>query len=318
MNLHRSAKGRGPLAATVLLGTGALVVGTWALLQQAPTVHAAGLRGGSADLDGDGLADALELFIGTLPGEADSDSDGYWDSEELARGSVPTDMSSVPGNEPMAVKMAVFADNGGPLHPVFLIYIEDGSSPAEKDWRTGVRVDDNLIDVPTNFFTDSTNGNVTIINSPTPGALMMVVDAPINPNYVHRFGSLSFYTTLSEQNQVEVADAVNVISMSGVLVEYHLLNTDAGPGPIPPAGSQGASTTGVYTPLDDGAVPSNWIPGQICAQTVTISGVVNGVVTQEVINAMCEDGWDAYCDPACASTVGGTIQVLDPVSLIGG
>jgi len=41
------------------------------------------------DTDGDGVPDAKELEIGTLPYNGDSDFDGVWDGDELARGSDP-------------------------------------------------------------------------------------------------------------------------------------------------------------------------------------------------------------------------------------
>ena len=49
-----------------------------------------------ADKDGEGLADALELFIRTNPREADSDGDRITDTEEIARRSSKLATSSKP------------------------------------------------------------------------------------------------------------------------------------------------------------------------------------------------------------------------------
>jgi hypothetical protein len=42
------------------------------------------------------------------------------------------------------------------------------------------------------------------------------------------------------------------------------------------------------------------------------------MITQEVVTAECQDGWDGYCPSNCSSTVGNTYVTVDPVALIGG
>ena len=39
---------------------------------------------------------------------------------------------------------------------------------------------------------------------------------------------------------------------------------------------------------------------------------------QEVVAAYCIEGWDGYCPPTCAASVGSTYSTLDPIGLIGG
>ena len=47
-------------------------------------------------------------------------------------------------------------------------------------------------------------------------------------------------------------------------------------------------------------------------------GAGGGIMTHEVVEAECRDGWDAYCKTDCAGSVGTTYQTLDPAVLVGG
>ena len=65
--------------------------------------------------------------------------------------------------------------------------------------------------------------------------------------------------------------------------------------------------------------PDGWISGALCYQDVEVVGFVGAVVTQQVVNAYCQQCWDGYCDPiGCSGSVGSTIDTLDPGVLIGG
>ncbi|MBK8180952.1 MAG: hypothetical protein IPK67_19080 [Planctomycetes bacterium] len=48
-------------------------------------------------------------------------------------------------------------------------------------------------------------------------------------------------------------------------------------------------------------------------------GTHGAVVTQEVTSAACISGWDGHCDAAsCGSSVGTTVDLVDPSALVGG
>jgi hypothetical protein len=259
-------------------------------------------------LDGDGLADALELRLGTAPDEADTDADGFSDAEEVARSSLPTTPNSTPSPDPLGVGLQVY-QTGGPLQLVSVLYVGDGNI-ATKTISMGARVGSVVRTAPISYFTKG--AQFTTLAGSEAGSTVLVIDAPVQPQLVQRFGSMSFFTTLANQGKVSSAGVVNV-AWKGLLLEYIV---EAYPTAV--QAGQGGFTTGRYEPIDPGAVPLDWTPDQICAQAMAISASVGPVVIQEVVEASCEAGWDAFCDPACPATVGSTVETLDPGALIGG
>ena len=272
------------------------------------TLHAATAARPATDLDMDGLADALELRLGTAADEADTDSDGFSDGEELARGSLPTSPNSTPSPDPVGVGLQVY-QVGGPLQLVSIFYVGDGNLQT-KSISMGARVGSAVRTAPVSYFTKG--AQFTTLAGSEVGSSVVVIDAPIQPQLVQRFGSMSFFTTLSNQGKVASAGVVNVV-WKGILLEYVVESY-----PTAVQTGQGGFTTGRYEPIDPGSIPVDWTPDAICAQGMTIAASVGPVVIQEVVEASCETGWDAYCDPGCPATVGTTVETLDPGALIGG
>jgi hypothetical protein len=62
----------------------------------------------------------------------------------------------------------------------------------------------------------------------------------------------------------------------------------------------------------------SWTPGQVCYQKTQAVGAGGGIITHEVVEAECKDGWDAYCKMDCPGSVGSTFNTLDPAVLVGG
>lgn len=288
--------------------------GAWlaAGAESSSTLHAATSNGAdSNDLDNDGLVDALELRLGTASDRIDTDADGYSDPEEVARGSSPVSFTSVPGIDPLGVGLEVYQE-GGPLRLVSLLYVGDGDL-SSKGISMGARVGSVVRTTPVTFFTQQ--ANILTLGGKEVGSTLLVIDAPFDPKLVQRFGSLSFFTTLSSKGKVTDAGVVNVAWKDALLVEYVV---EPIPGPVPSRQHSGPTAQGHYEPIDPTTVPKEWLPDQICAQTMIIAASVGPVVIQEVVEADCESGWDAYCDPACPATVGTTVETLDPGALIGG
>jgi len=291
------------------IAAGALGVGLMGGVAPIPDLHAAAAARPGTDLDNDGLADALELRLGTAPDLADTDGDAYSDAEEVARGSVPYSSNSVPDADPLGLGLQVY-QTGGPLKLVSIFYVGDGNL-ATKAISMGARVGSAVRTAPVSYFTK--NAKFTTLAGSEAGSTVLVIDAPVDPLLIQRFGSMSFFTTIANQGKVTDAGVVNVVWKSGLLLEYLI---EAVPTAV--HARSGGQTTGRYEPIDIDAVPGDWTPDQICAQSMSISGSVGPVVIQEVIEAECESGWDAYCDPACPATVGTTVETLDPGALIGG
>jgi hypothetical protein len=278
-----------------------------------PPLHASTSgRATPSDLDGDGLADALERRIGTAPDQVDSDFDGYSDAEELARGSLPNAQDSIPDASPLGLALEAY-QQGGPLQLTSVIYAQDGDF-STKSVSMGVRVGAFVRQLPLTFFTNQ--AVISTLPGAEAGSQVMVIDAALDARLVQRFGSLSFFTTLSSAGKIAGADVVNVFWKDGIVLEYIVEPFTPLPGPVRPA--QSSAGLGRYEPIDPEAVPPDWTPDQICTQTMMVSASIGPVIVQEVVEAGCESGWDAYCDPACPATVGTTIETLDPGALIGG
>jgi len=293
----------------VVAGVGLL---GWAVMggeRVVPVVHAGGDR--MADTDGDGLVDELELVLGTSPDFVDSDGDGYSDTEELARKSSPTNAGWVPAAGAVGVGMAASFD-GLFLHPVVALYVEDGDL-SNKELKMGVLARGSIVHLPLSFF--SANSTWTEVAGAQAGAKLFVFDPSIHKSYLMRTGSLSFFATLSVNGKVVAADAINLLCKGGIPVQYF---QTAPQGSGPPSYALGQGTGGLYTPLSGDSVPMDWTPGEVCAQSLVVVGVSGPIVTQEVVSAACQSGWDGYCDSGCAATTGTTVDILDPAALIGG
>jgi hypothetical protein len=285
-------------------------------LFEIPTLRAIGP--GGPDADGDGLTDHFEELLGTSGLQSDSDGDSYWDAEELARQSNPLDGLSLPGSSPTSCGMGIY-EKATTLRPVVAVYVFDGDIRTA-DLAMGARVGETLRNLPLSFF----GKNSTIVKTPTldPQAAVYVYDGTMNPQHVHRYGDLSLYsTTVNEEGPVIAADAVNLVSIDGVVVEQFLTSINSAPPTIKPVYETGTNTAGVYKPLGGSSgppPPATWTSGKICEQKMVVGAVNGPVVLQEVTSADCKDGWASFCGSDCTSSVGKTVQMLDPLALIGG
>ena len=284
---------------------------------QLPVLHAS--VSASPDSDGDGLPDVLEANLGTSPDRQDSDGDGFWDAEEIARQSDPNDKKDVPISIPASVGLGIY-EKGSVLHPVAVVYVADGDI-RNVNLMMGVRVGTQLRDLPSSFF--SKNSSLAKAPSFNSKSKVLVYDMTMSSQHVRRFGDLSVYSKMNYRGSIISADALNMWVSGGVIVESSITGFHS-PSPEPnlTSLSPGQGTTGVYQPLGGGsstAPPPNWQSGKICAQSMVVVGVVGSVVIQEVVNAGCEAGWESFCDSSsCSGTVGSTVNMVDPVALVGG
>ena len=315
MGASSSGLGRNrPWALTIpcaVLAVGALVAWRSPHAGLAPALAAA-MPPDPDDLDDDGLHAALEAVLGTDPNLADSDGDGFSDCEELARGSSPKIAASIPNSPSTSAFMASYALPGsGSIHTVAALFVADGDW-SDKTLSVGVRVKQLLLPLSQELWCI---GSIQHNQPGSQSGAVRIMDWPLNGNYVTRFGSLSFYTKITQGSVHLAAGVTNVVDLAGTKVEFVYSGSQglgARPGGIPQVG------TGFYRPVDPSSVPAEWVPGSICMQTLHTTGSAGPIVTQEIVAADCEAGFDASCSPGCAGTLGGTIEILDPGVLIGG
>jgi len=276
------------------------------------------------DTDGDGLADLDELLLNTAPYLADTDGDSFSDAEELARDSDPADPWSQPASVATSTGLDVTA-RGGLLHLIQTHYLPDGS-------LQGVSVSlGGLLWGKLRFLSPlawAANSKVSILPGAEPGSSVLVVDTKMRTRTVHTVGFVPFVAQLQQAGSVVSADVAEIESLGGFLVRRLQISSgtlngfQSQGGGIQTAQAGGsASQFGlqtIYQPIGEG-IGMNWIPGQICVQTMQTVGSVGAVLTQEVVSASCESGWEGACSPTdCAGTVGGTRETVDPGVLAGG
>ena len=301
---------------------GAVLVATLTLLLLPNgKVHAGPID--HADSDGDGLVDAQEQVLTLNQNNVDTDGDGYSDLEELARHSEPKMVQSTPLPSTLDLGMSARGDSNR-LVVVFAIYLGD-LEPGEIQLSLGVLLRNRISEIPPWYF--MRDAWMTTVPGNAPGTSLMVVETCLPPNFVHALGNVSLYGVLedSQTGTPLAADVVNLSSQSGVVFmrstpPIRSFQAQVGGVGGPGGGSQPLSGS-VYLPIPpggDGDIPMSWIPGEVCYQRTQVVGAGGGIITHEVVEAECKDGWDAYCKIDCASSVGSTYDTLDPAILIGG
>jgi hypothetical protein len=289
------------------------VVGVWNMRAHLVPQHVHAVAPMKNDTDDDGLPDDLELLLGTNANVVDTDGDGYSDAEEVARGSAPNRVISQPISQPVSVSIHGYQRENW-IHAWTAVYLEDGDLHSHT-FQMGVRVGDLLVPVPVHQFR---GGDVLcVLQGYTPGSRLVILDPVVSSSNVQQLGSMSFFATLSANGQSVAAGVLNLASVNGEFF-VHML-TDVRGDLDDPAFTFGSGAKGVYKPLTAGPGPQplQSTPGQICAQTTVIVGVLGAVITEEVIAADCVPGWDAHCSGGCHGTVGSTVKFIDPSSLVG-
>jgi hypothetical protein len=297
------------IAAPILLGlllaypTGAAAQNT--LLRRALGNTTATL----VDSDGDGLDDALEMGQKTSTDLVDTDGDGWNDAEELARGSLGVAHCSQPPTANAAIGSRAYMRDGR-LHSTFAIYLHSGSLAGVK-LNLGIYTCHTMIPLAPSSYTQFLV--VKSIPSHGVGELVLVADVVLSDLPLRRSGAMSIYGTLQVGQTVVSATAINLVSHGGTPIEV------IQPNQLAPDGEQQLGPGVLYRPLGGTQTPVQWSTGEICFQQLESVGTHGAVVTQEVTSASCVGGWDGYCDGGnCNSSVGTTLDLIDPAALVGG
>lgn len=303
-----------------------------------PAVLAAAGGDRVEDVDRDGLPDAQERVVGTMPREIDSDGDGYSDAEEFARHASPRTTNSIPMPRPVDVGLSAHTRNGN-LHVLVMVYAADGTLKG-KNLTLLAGVGEQVFEVSSKYLAR----RAVIESQPArePGARLFSIDFEIHPKFVYTVGQVSFSASVAAPASGEpgAADVLDLVVIDKVIclvlgdVELGLerktgtagssssSSTTSSSGP----GSSGTQLGGAYVPIyfpDRIGSPndppgSTSTPGQVCVQQTAVVGSGGGMIVSEIVASECVDGWDGFCGPGCAAQIGSTIRSIDPVVFTGG
>jgi hypothetical protein len=208
------------------------------------------------------------------------------------------------------------------LHALIALYLPDGKL-RNKGFKAGIFVNDRTFALSQAFLVR--HAKLTLHPALDPVARIATLDLPISPRFVRGYGHMTLFATLSDsaQGTVEAADSIHLLAFGQTIVlelaNPMVLGTLAVAGPGQQTGTTGAGSIGsIYVPLPLGDGVHDWAPGQVCYQQTALIGVSGPKITQEVVSAECQVGWDGYCPANCPATVGNTYDTIDPFALIGG
>ncbi|MCP3920063.1 MAG: hypothetical protein GY711_31430 [bacterium] len=269
----------------------------------------------SHDSDADGIPNGQEIVLGTMPGIADSDFDGYLDGEELALQTSPKDSNSIPRVQDTSVGMTARGENG--FLKLFVAVYTQEQSHQENNIRFAALMGDELV----NLDFDRIVGTSTVSTVVVPGGRLIGFDIPIAPELIVRHGSVTFFVVIGEPGSTDylASACVDITTDQGIL----MMRRDArGPGTSGSSVNNLSQGNGgsLFQPIPQSgqnAVPITWTPNKICFQRQEVTGVVGALVSVQIVEADCIDGWESYCASDCELTVGTTFRRVDPGALIG-
>lgn len=292
--------------------TAALCAAAWCAWCSRGVSNAHAAAGTPSDLDGDGLSNARELVLGTMPDRADSDLDGFSDTEELARGSLPNRKASIPVTTGAAAAIVPVL-LGSKVHATTFVYLPDGVAAGKKlNYLTSTTV--GVVPAPLGWLF---GGEKTRTSKASDGVgLVVVIDPVLNTQTVLIKNGFNLAVTVSDQGEYLSAAASNLVVAKHRIYELVSSELDRPDNAMQAEAASGLGLGGVYQPLLGNSQSAPLTEMQICSQATIITSVVNAVVTTEVVNAGCVPG-DAYCAPGCLATIGTRTRMIDPAALIG-
>jgi hypothetical protein len=303
-----------PLA---LLGAAAAALGLWGHTLGEPRELAASGFGSGVDTDHDGLEDAFEVILGTSTIDLDTDYDGFSDSEEIARHSDPRDANSYPPSNTLSIGQAAFVA-GGEFRLLTLIYVPYAITDWDTiDMRLGLHSQNGTMELLPEIYAPIST--LAVLPTAVPGSVGLRLESTVPASIFEGVPWFAFVATITDQpgTTPKSAAATNLAYVAGVLamieptstsvVAPRNYSTGTGSGPL-------LSSRPIVVPDE---VPAAFASGQICLQSTTEVGFVDGVIELLVDSSSCEPA-DAYCSPTCEFEAGTTKELVDPLALIGG
>lgn len=289
--------------------------------QERTKPHLAAVTVVAQDTDQDGLCDKLERVLGTSRVAVDTDGDGFGDGEELCRQTSPLFGSSLPSSRRVSVGMSACGSRDK-IDIAIGLYAK-GVSISDLNVTVGIFASNRIIELSNSYV--ASHSHLQLLPTSDPFATNALLVFRIPPSAVHALGALTLFATVSNPGSgiVASADTVQLTSIAGNVV---LVMPDP---TVPPVEmmmvAPGAvlSVGSIYVPLplgsnDDMGYPATWVPDSVCYQRTSPTAVDGAVVTQEVVQSECRDGWDGACAPSCTGAVGSTFTTVDPLVLVGG
>ncbi len=266
------------------------------------------------DTDLDGFSDVHEAVLRLSPDAADTDGDGFSDVEEITRGSNPKSSASSPEKEFVALDVSGYAENGT-MHIVTSVYLKGGLGSGHRFQIGAFHKGDVYILSPSTYlpFTE-----VTRVRGNSPTDLVYLLDMKLPQRLITDLGEVTFFVRTKPTNNEEFPKLASMAIQTSGGIPFEV-------SPLPTPTSTGAQPNhprlerpSIYTPLvPSTSLQGRYSSGQVCVQSSRVAGSGGQGLELEVVEAGCVDG-DGICPSSCATTVGESAHVMDPIVLIGG
>lgn len=297
------------------VATGAAVTLGLVLGQGRPL--AAGYVGSVSDSDGDGIGDVAELIRQTDPDAADTDGDGFSDLEELARGMDPTVPDTSAAAEQLTIGLSTTGD-GQWVRADVAFYLPDGDYDglglefgafAPVMGANGIEG----LQVPFPVELTLANGSLGFAPGREAGSLVIHFDVLVPQAVFETLGWVPLYATVGPVGVGPTAAAAQTIVYEGeVLLSLESLEA---------SGYATTSQVGgvVARPIEpEDNVPASMSLNQVCVQSASQVGGGGGLIELQVDSSECVEADFLFCSSGCASQVGSSRTIVDPLALIGG
>lgn len=273
------------------------------------------------DADRDGLRDEYEAVIRTSTETTDSDRDGFSDADEFALKTNPSSPQSTPPAELPRMSLNMLArGTTGQVHVLVSVFYEYPSDIATTELTLGVLTNRRYLKLPSSYVV--ANSEFKLISSMN-GARIGFYEIAFPDSLVLDTEHVTFLAMLCPQgvddpilvHKLELREGPDDV----IVVDYpvDMLPDLTGP-------STGGHSGTVYLPIPTtngggGAppVPPTWTSARLCLRSSETVGTTGALITQEVVDASCIDGFEGFCPPTCEASVGETFTTIDPLTLAG-